>query len=339
MTSSGRPLRVGLIGAGLIGDKRAGIVAADPNGKLVAVADSDMGRADALAKKFGCEADPDGARLAGRTDLDAVIVATPHKFLPVYSLAAMAAGHHVFCEKPMGRNEAEVRSLVDAARKANVLLKAGFNHRNHPAIRKARELVEQDAIGKLIHLRCRYGHGGRPGYEGEWRGNADLAGGGELLDQGIHALDLFRWFAGDFVEVFGWTATQVWNISPLEDNAMAFLKTSDGILASLHASWTQWKNLFSFEIFGNRGYLIVDGLGGSYGPERLTIGRRRPESGPPDEEHMEFPGPDPSWALDWADFVRAIRSGKQGGGEDGLAAMHLVESIYLSARQNCPVRT
>lgn len=333
-----KQIRVGLIGAGLIGERRADIAAAGADTKMVAVCDTDTRRANALGKRLDCEVVEDGFKLAVRNDVDAVIVATPHKFLPVYARAAMKAGKHVLCEKPMGRNSREIQKLVETAKAEKVFLKGGFNHRYHPAIQKAHELVRKGAIGKIILIRCRYGHGGRPGYEREWRGNTDLAGGGELLDQGIHALDLFRWFAGDFIEAFGWVSTRVWDIAPLEDNAMALLKTPDGVQASLHASWTQWKNLFSFEIFGQEGYLTIEGLGGSYGPERLTVARRKPESGPPDVNQIDFPGPDTSWKKEWDDFVGAIRKGRKGGGEDGLAAMRLVDAIYQSARKNRPVR-
>lgn len=330
-------IRVGVIGAGLIGIRRAEIAAAHQDSKVIAISDVDRNRAAPLAGRLGCEVVEDGMELARRADIDAVIVATPHKFLPIYTHAALTAGKQVLCEKPMGRNPHEIQKMVETALKKNVFLMGGFNHRYHPAIRKAHELVTAGAVGNIIFLRCRYGHGGRPGYEREWRGNEDLAGGGELLDQGIHALDLFRWFAGEFVEVFGWTSTCVWNISPLEDNAMALLKSADGVQASLHASWTQWKNLFSFEIFGREGYVTIHGLGGSYGVEQLTVGRRKPEGGPPEIEQVEYPGPDSSWTLEWAEFVRAIREGRCGGGENGLAAMRLVEAIYRSARGNRPV--
>ena len=179
---------------------------------------------------------------------------------------------------------------------AGVILKTGFNHRHHPAIWRAHELCAEGAIGPLMFIRAVYGHGGRPGYDKEWRADADLSGGGELLDQGVHIVDLCRWFLGDFAEVFGSTATYFWDLghfesagrdSPraangqsvapssisLEDNAFALLRTADGRVAQFHTSWTQWKNRFSFEVFGRDGYLRVEGLGGSYGVERLEVGR------------------------------------------------------------------
>ena len=187
-------------------------------------------------------------------------------------------------------------------------------------------------------MRCRYGHGGRTGYEHEWRADPEASGGGELMDQGIHALDLFRWFAGEFSEVTATIARSFWP-ADVEDNAFCLLRSKSGAMASLHASWTQWRNLFSFEVFGDCGYLQVEGLGGNYGPERLIIGERR-SAGAPVEQQVEFSGEDTSWAAEWADFVAAIRDRRppEGSGWDGWQALRLVGAAYDSARTGAMVR-
>jgi predicted dehydrogenase len=199
---------------------------------------------------------------------------------------------------------------------------------------KAHGLAQSGRIGPLLSIRAAYGHGGRPGYAQEWRGNADLAGGGELLDQGVHIVDLCRWFLGDFVQVSGMLGTWFWQVAPLEDNGFALLRTSSGQIANIHTSWTQWKNLFRFEVFGRDGYLLINGLGGSYGIETLTLGLRRPESGPPIEETWEFPGPDISWQTEWERFKAAISEGRQpqGNGHDGFQAARVIDAIYESAK-------
>ena len=229
--------------------------------------------------------------------------------------------------------------MMEAARISDRKLKIGFNHRHHPAVWKAKALLEEGSIGQSLFIRCRYGHGGRPGYEDEWRADPEISGGGELLDQGIHTIDLFRWFLGDFQEAFGYTDTWFWDM-PVEDNAFALFRTPGGQVAFLHTSWTQWKNLFSFEISGSAGYLIVEGLGGSYGAERLTWGRRRPESGPPDEERFDFSGPDTSWKAEWYEFVSAVQEGREplANGYDGWQAMRMVHAVYESARTGQRVR-
>jgi predicted dehydrogenase len=159
-----------------------------------------------------------------------------------------------------------------------------------------------------------------------------MSGGGQLMDQGVHLLDLCRWFLGDFAEVSGMAATRFWDIAPLEDNAFALLRTAGNQVASLHASWTQW-SLFSFEVSGHDGYLVVEGLGGAYGTERAILGRRD-FAAPFHEEVVEFRGKDRSWDEEWRDFTAAIQEAREplASGEDGLAALELAHAIYASAR-------
>ncbi|MCJ7668609.1 MAG: Gfo/Idh/MocA family oxidoreductase, partial [Anaerolineae bacterium] len=331
--------RVGIIGCGLIGRRRATVVGESAGDKLVIVADVVRSHAEQVARENGCLMTTDWREVVSRDDLDAIIVSTTNDWLAPISIAAARNGKHVLCEKPLARNPEESWQVVEAARASKVTLKTGFNHRHHAAIWKAYELSDQGAIGEIYHIRCHYGHGGRPGYDREWRTNPEISGGGELLDQGIHALDLFRWFLGDFEKAVGFTTTSFWK-THVEDNAFALLRTNKGQVASLHASWTQWKNLFSFEIFGRDGYLIVQGLGGSYGLERLVWGKRLPESGPPEEKCFDFPGPDLSWEEEWREFVTAIREDRKplGSGYDGWQALRLAYAIYESAATGCVVK-
>jgi len=329
----GATLKVGIIGAGRVGAIRAQAIAQSSTARLMAVADAEFARAQALAQVHGCRALPDGEALIALPEVDVVVVATPHRWLAPVALAALEAGKHVLCEKPLARTAKEAEQLVTAAERHGKILKTGFNHRHHPAIVEAHRRAAAGAIGRLLFLRCRYGHGGRRGYEREWRADPAESGGGELLDQGIHALDLFRWFAGDFAEVSALVETAFWPTA-VEDNAFCLLRAEAGQVASLHASWTQWKNLFSFEIFGERGYLVVEGLGGSYGRERLTIGERAAEFGAPAEHQMDFDGADRSWAAEWEEFAVAIRENRPplADGRDGWQALRLAEAAYESAR-------
>src|SRR5579859_942276 len=263
-------MRVAIVGCGLIGHKRAKALG---DARLVAVADLNHARAQQLAALFSpCEVEPDWQSCVARPDVDLVIVSTVNDGLAPITLEAVRRGKHVLVEKPAGRSPEEVRLAERAGRETGALVKVGFNHRFHPAFRKARELCDAGELGPLLYIRARYGHGGRIGYDREWRADPVVAGGGELLDQGVHLIDLARWFAGDFTEVAGHLATYFWQM-PVEDNAFAMLTTAAGQVAWLHASWTEWKNLFSFEVFGERGKLQIDGLGGSYGTERLTFYR------------------------------------------------------------------
>jgi predicted dehydrogenase len=345
---------IGIIGAGLIGRKRAGALIKSDCSRLIVISDINKKAAESLAQEFNGEVETDWEKVVNKTDIDVVIVATFNKFLAPISTAALKNKKHVLCEKPLGRNSEEAKTIIEIAKKSGVVLKTGFNHRHHPAIYKAKQLVDNYEIGNIYYLRCIYGHGGRPGYEKEWRASKDLCGGGELLDQGVHVVDLFRWFLGDFNEVYGQISTFYWNME-VEDNAFAIFRTKKGQVAMMHTSWTQWKNKFLFEVFGEKGYLIVDGLGGSYGPEKLIIGKRKKQlerekmeirdsiqyaGGPPDEEIIEYPEPDISWVEEWKEFVSAIKGNREplGSGYDGLMANKMIEAVYQSAKLNKPVK-
>ena len=332
-------LPVAVIGAGLIGARRA-VVARAAGHPVRWVCDVDEGRAADLATVVGARPTVRWEEALEDPAVAIAVVATPPKFLAAIGLEALRAGKHLLCEKPMGRSPGEVARLVEEARARRRVLKVGFNHRHHPAIAEAHARAAGGALGELAFIRCRYGHGGRPGYEREWRADPDLAGGGELLDQGIHALDLARWFLGDFAEATGFVTTRCWPIQPLEDNAFALLRTAKGQVASIHASWTQWRNLFCFEVFGERGHLVVEGLGQSYGPERLLIGRRAAAGGPPEEEVRTFPEGDGSWAAEWHEFARAIETGREplGSGVDGWEAMRLAAAVYEASASGRTVR-
>ena len=335
--SSAREDRLGvaLIGAGAFAVRRAAAVAANPRSALMVVADPVPERALALADPTGALPVADWRQTIRRDDISAVIVATPTDIAPEIAFAAMVAGKHALVDKPFGRRADEILPVVKAAHEHHRVLKVGYNHRYHPALAKAHELSVAGAIGRLLFLRCTYGHGGRPGYEREWRSRPEISGGGELLDQGVHALDLFRWFAGEFTEAAAFLATSCWPIAPVEDNVFAMLRARDGVVAQLHASWTQWKNTFSFEITGDQGALVVTGLGRTYGPERLVWQVRAKTGGAPQEEHLDFPADDDSLAREWDDFLDAIehRSEPMSNGADAWRTLQLVDALYESARE------
>ena len=269
-------MNIAIIGCGLIGQKRAKTLGA---GKLVACVDQIPERAQALAAQFpGCVAHTDWRAVIKQADIDIVIISTLHASLAEIGLAAVQAGKHVLAEKPGARQAHELTAVIDAAKTAGALVRVGFNHRYHRAFRKARELVDQDALGDLMFIRARYGHGGRVGYDKEWRANPELSGGGELIDQGVHLIDLARWFLGDFTDVQGYAHTYYWDM-PVDDNGFLLLKTAKNQVAFLHASCTEWKNLFSFEIYGRTGKIDINGLGGSYGVERLVFIKCLPQWG------------------------------------------------------------
>jgi predicted dehydrogenase len=318
---------IGIVGCGLIGNKRA---AALGGARLVACADIARERAATLAQKHpGATATNDWHELVARKNVDVVIVATTNNLLAEIACAALHNGKHVLVEKPAACGVAELDRVIAAAQKSHKLVRVGFNHRYHPALRKAHELFESGVLGPMMFVRGRYGHGGRLGYEKEWRANPALSGGGELMDQGVHLIDLAGWFLGDFVRVAGHAATYFWKM-PVDDNAFLTLRTADGQTAFLHVSCTEWKNLFSLEIYGRDAKLHIEGLGGSYGVERLTYYQMLPQMGPPESTVWEFPGADSSWSVEMAEFWEDIRQHREpvAGLPAARSALQVVEKIY-----------
>ena len=313
---------VAIIGCGLIGQKRA--KALGP-AQLVATADVNLDRARALC----ANASSDWREVISRDDVDVVIVATINSMLAEISAAALDAGKHVLVEKPAARNVRELDRVIEAQQRSGKLVHAGFNHRYHPAILEARKIFASGALGAMMMVRGRYGHGGRIGYEREWRANPALSGGGELIDQGVHLIDLARLFLGDFTKISGNASTLYWDM-PVDDNAFLLLETAEGRTAFLHASCSEWKNLFSLEIYGRDGKLHIEGLGGSYGVERLTFHRMLPEMGPPETTSWEYPLPDRSWEIEFAEFLEDIRLNRTPSASlaDARAALTVVDAIY-----------
>jgi predicted dehydrogenase len=325
-------MRVAIIGCGLIGQKRAQSL--PPGWSLVLCCDQVQQRAENLARLYsGAQVMTQAEPAVASSGVDLVIVATTHDALAPLAARAARAGKHVLVEKPGARRAAELDPVTNAARSTGALVRVGFNHRYHRAFRKAREIFNTGALGEPMFVRARYGHGGRPGYETEWRAVPELSGGGEAIDQGVHLVDLARWFLGEFVDVQGVAPTFYWNM-PVEDNVFFLLQTASRRVAFLHASWTEWKNLFSFEYSGRCGKLEISGLGGSYGIERLAHYQVLPAMGPPETTIYEYPTADDSWEAEMADFAEDIRLQRTPSPSiaDAQAALRIAEQVRKERR-------
>jgi predicted dehydrogenase len=313
-------LRVAVVGCGLIGRKRAEALGED---RLVACYDRDRALAEALG--------PACADLAELLALqpDAVVVAVTPDALADVACQALAAGAHVLVEKPGGRSGADIARIAQAAVRTGRLAQIGFNHRYHPAIARALAAARSGEHGPVLFVRARYGHGGRRGYEREWRFDPAVSGGGELVDQGMHLLDLCYAALGPLPLRSALLRNSFWD-GVVEDNAAVLLGEPgrNGPWATLHASWSEWKNLFSLEITCRSAKLQVDGLAGSYGPQRLTIYTMRPELGPPDVEEVEFDPEDVSWLGEWDAFRAAIAAGEPSDLRSAEWAWSIVEEAY-----------
>ena len=339
-TGSERPgLAVGIIGCGLIGNKRA--QALGPRDRVVAAADPMEERAVALVSEHG------GQACAGIADViehrpDVVIVATNHDQLAALAEAALRAGTYVLVEKPAGLGTAQIRRLIEISEAAGRQVKVGFNHRFHPALSDLAAEVHSKAYGELMHVRGRYGHGGRTGYDREWRAKPQHSGGGELIDQGMHLLDLTHWLAGSLPLHSALLRTHFWD-TVVEDNAALILGAPSGRQAPwamLHVTWTEWKNLFSLEVYCRTAKLQVDGLVGSYGSQTLKIFRMSPGLGPPEVEERTYGAEDQSWSLEWEHFANALRSDGSllGSLADAEYAWTIVEEAYARSGDYAPMR-
>lgn len=334
--------RVAIIGCGLIGQKRAAHL---PEGSVTMVCDVNLEKAQSLAGRLPGAVACDSAEKGATSDaVDVVMIATLNDSLPRIAEWAIGAGKHVLIEKPGALDSATLRRLEELSISKGVRVRVGYNHRYHPACLKALEIIASGVIGPLMFLRARYGHGGRVGYDREWRADPALSGGGELIDQGVHLIDLAAMFLGEFTKVEGHADTYFWDM-PVDDNAFLSLRTASGQTAWLHASCSEWKNLFSMEIYGRYGKLHWEGLGGSYGVERLTHYQMLPAMGPPDTVVYEYPRGDASWKIEMDEFFRDIREGRvpTPGLKEAAAALEVVEHVYRKSgfvagrRQGKPV--
>ena len=326
-------IKVGIIGLGKMGHIRAREVDKHPATVLIAGADPDSSR----YSDFPAAACSSNYRDVINSEVEVVFVCTPNRYTPEIAIAALDAGKHVFCEKPPGRTTQDIEAIISAEkRNPKLKLQFGFNHRYHAGIREAKRIVKSGRLGHILWLRGIYGKSGNTGFEQSWRNSKEISGGGILLDQGIHMLDLFRFFCGDFNEVKSMVTTAYWNID-VEDNAFALLRNNAGQIAMLHSSSTQWKHRFNLEIYMSEGYLSVNGILSStrsYSNETVTVACNRFDEGfavgKPREEIIYF-DTNPSWELEIIGFVNCIQRDTpvpSGTSKDALKAMQLVYAVY-----------
>jgi predicted dehydrogenase len=327
-------LRVGIAGYGVVGTRRRQHIDAHPRMRTVAVCDQKFERACQLAD--GLPAFPDYRQLLEQR-LDAVFISLPNYLAPEVTIASLERGLHVFCEKPPGRTLEDIEEIVRVERAhPGLVLKYGFNHRYHDSVREALALVESGAFGQIINLRGVYGKSRVVPFEGSWRAQRRFAGGGILLDQGIHMVDLIRLFGGEFTDVKSYVTNSYWS-HDVEDNAYAILRAPDtGRIAMLHSSATQWQHRFCLELALTDGYLELRGIlsgSKSYGQEQLVIGRRGDSPDGSDREEIRTFLQDHSWRDEVQEFARAILEGAplaSGTSADALETMRLVYRIYFA---------
>ncbi len=329
-------LRVAIAGFGKMGQIRAEEILKNENTKLVAVFDinevTNVGNDVKVCKTYDELLE---------NELDAMFICAFNDVNAEYTKRALEKGFHVFCEKPPARNTEELQSVLELEKKTKLVLKYGFNHRLHYSVIEAKKLIESGTMGKLLWMRGVYGKAGSIDYHKNWRNYKHISGGGILIDQGIHMLDLMIYFSQTkFTHIQSIITNAYWDIES-EDNAFVNMKSDNGVIATIHSSATQWKHKFLLEMCFEEGYINLDGIlsnSRSYAPETMVVGRREFEDitfamGKPKENITWFEYDD-SWKLELEDFIEAIHNGtkvKQGTSEDAYNALKLVENIYAKS--------
>lgn len=326
-------LRVGIAGYGVVGKRRRKFIDQHPN--LMTVAVSDRVFDDEGVFQDGVRYYSNYRRLLGE-DLDLLFVCLTNDIAPEVTIAGLERGLHVFCEKPPGRDLADVVRVIQCERRCpNQKLMYGFNHRYHDSVREALRIVRSGELGSVINLRGVYGKSKIINFESDWRTQRTLAGGGILLDQGIHLVDMMRLFAGDFTEVHSFVSNSYWK-HDVEDNAYALMRTREGVVALLHSSATQWRHRFHLEIALWRGTIILAGIlsgSKSYGSETITVAYANENDGGDPREMTTRYNQDNSWRDEITEFADAILKGKPintGSSLEALKTMQLVYRIYCA---------
>jgi predicted dehydrogenase len=329
-----------VVGCGGFGARRVGALKKIDE-RIACLVDTNEEMVSKMAQEFQTEYKTDYKNVVNRDDVDCVIVATPNKFHAPVAIAALEAGKHVLCEKPLARNPEEARAMVDAAKKNKVFLKTGSNLRYFSNTRKAKELIDSGAIGKPLFARGWIGHDGKKILH-SWNVKKDLAGGGTVLDNGAHILDLFRWFVGDFDECMGQVYTLHMPIE-VEDNGMAIFKTKDGRMAFIQASWTEWSGYMYLEVYGPEGSVAVDNRGermadtGKWSVTSQTVFTKPDGSRQVFDYSREAPQ---SYELELKDFIDCVTKKKQptASGHDGMKVVEMVDAIYQSSKTGHAVK-
>ena len=292
---------IGLIGCGVVGLRR--IENLPKNFRLIGCADPMVPLKKIFKKNEKLFLTPNWKKLLNLKKLDAVIVATTHQLHTQIITECVKKNLHVFVEKPGGISAIKTKKIIAKLKKKklNLIIRVGFNHRYHPAFLKAKELIKNKLIGKILYIRAVYGHGGRLNYEKEWRFKKKISGGGELIDKGSHLIDLSRLFLGDLKVISSKLKNYFWKMQ-LEDNCFLILENKRGSSAFLHASCTEWKNKFLFEIFGQFGKIEIRGLGKSYGEEKLIFYKMLKKMGKPKKKEFRFLKKDYSWKKELDEF-------------------------------------
>ena len=340
-------LTVGVIGAGVVGEMRVRTVVAEPRTTLWGVAEPDAEQRARVAAKTGARVVTEHAAIIEAPEVDAVIVSTPAPLHEAMVTAALAAGKHVLCEKPLGTTVESCTRMVAAAKQADRVLAVGFNHRYYPSFRFVRRMIDDGRLGAIDYVRVNAGHPGLGEFRADWMYESDKSGGGAMMDIGIHLTDLVRYFVGDIARVYGRTTERVWRVAGSEDNAMALLETAGGVSVLYQASWTEWKGYrMCVDVYGQQGTVR-----GYYAP-MFNVLATRSADGSRTRSFELYPWLNvreklggwertagDAFAMELHEFLERIagRPSSMADGVAGLRAVEIAHAVYESSRRGEPV--
>jgi predicted dehydrogenase len=332
-------MKIGIVGTGLQCRRRIEAIIDSKEDQVVLVAGLNQESLDLISDKYHIETTLETDELFFNNQIEAVIVCTPPSSHLHYMVLALRHKKKILVEKPISQTSQDLIALQEEfGPDVDTYIRCGFNHRFHPAIQQMRSLLNKGAIGKPIFARAIYGICARDDYFKEWRANPEFAAGGQFIEQGSHLIDLFNWLIGTPTGIYCRTTNLIFENQPLEDGGMAILSFANGMTAQMHTTLGQWHNKFEFEIFGDSGFLRVEGLGNTYGTEKLFYGKRD-QSAPFSQEVFEFRGSDKSWRDEWESFKLSFEGNRQDIGlfNDGLLVMQIAEAGYRANQTSTEV--
>jgi len=320
-------MKIGIIGCGLIGLKRASFI---NKNYIKIVSDISLSKLKVFQKQYNCIISQNYKDVIN-SNIDIIFICTPHHLLSKLAIDSLKQKKHIFIEKPGTIDSSDVKVIKNLSKKNNLCVKIGFNHKYHPSMILSKKIINQNTLGKILFLKGSYGHGGRKNYNKEWRFDISKSGGGELIDQGSHLIDLALYFLDDVKLDYALLGDFFWK-KGVDDNVFISLKSKNNQIAWLNASWTEWKNSFSFEIICKKGKIKISGLGKSYGTETLKIYKMNKSFTPPKEKIYIFNQPDNSWKIEISDFFKLIKD-KNSKNKD-LDQLSAVSKIIYEAYKN-----
>jgi len=328
-----KKIKIGIAGYGVVGKRRHFFLKKNSNFNVIAICDQIDQNLNSQNKNINFFK---SYKKMLNMNLDAIFICMSNDMAAEVTIASLKKNIHIFCEKPPARNLNELKKVILLEKKKpKVKLMYGFNHRYHDSVQKALKIIKSNKLGNIINVKGSYGKSQLITFnQNTWRTKRSIAGGGVLLDQGIHIVDLIRLFCGEIIEVKSFISNNFWNFD-VEDNAYAILRTKNNVYAMLHSSATQWRHRFNLEINLTKGSLILEGIlsgSKSYGDEKLTIVKSNPkkDNGDPKEQIIKYVN-DPSWKKEIQNFADIIKNNKSvvlSSSNDAANCMKVIYDIY-----------